>query len=155
MTMMQELRTREAPRSAHEMKRFFYTNILPEQVPKGTDFGFETAGLGMNTGGDAESRKERMDAPGTFVASRLTERVIRKELRSAALQHPATILPLAIGALSLFHLVGISPFLGQALWARCGNSGCWLILLDLLHSARCGIREKGPGNHVGTGPGKP
>ena len=58
-----------------------------------------------------------MDDPGSSVSSALTERAIRKELRSAALQHPATILPLAIAVLSLFHLVGISPFSGQASWA--------------------------------------
>ena len=43
-------------------------------------------------------------------AGRLSEESIRKELRSEALQHPATMIPLALAGLSLIHLMGISPF---------------------------------------------
>ncbi len=48
---------------------------------------------------------------------RLSEESIRKELRSEALQHPATMIPLALAGLSLIHLMGISPFPVGALWA--------------------------------------
>ena len=47
----------------------------------------------------------------------LSEVSIRKVLRSEALQHPATLIPLALAGLSLIHLIGISPFPIGALWA--------------------------------------
>ncbi len=50
-------------------------------------------------------------------AGRLSEESIRKELRSEALQHPATMIPLALAGLSLIHLIGISPFPVGARWA--------------------------------------
>ena len=50
-------------------------------------------------------------------AGRLSEESIRKELRSEALQHPATMIPLALAGLSLIHLMGISPFPVGAFWA--------------------------------------
>ena len=50
-------------------------------------------------------------------AGRLSEESIRYELRSEALQHPATLIPLALAALSLIQLIGISPFPIGALWA--------------------------------------
>ena len=50
-------------------------------------------------------------------AGLLSEESIRKELRSEALQHPATMIPLALAGLSLIHLMGISPFPVGARWA--------------------------------------
>ncbi len=50
-------------------------------------------------------------------AGRLSEESIRKELCSEALQHPATMIPLALAGLSLIHLMGISPFPVGAFWA--------------------------------------
>jgi len=47
----------------------------------------------------------------------LSEPAIRRELRSAAMQHPATILPFTLCILSIIYLLLLSPVLGGALWA--------------------------------------
>ena len=47
----------------------------------------------------------------------LSEESIRKGLRSEAVQHPATVIPLALAGLSLIHLLEISPFPIRAMWA--------------------------------------
>jgi hypothetical protein len=48
---------------------------------------------------------------------RVSERTIRNALRLVALQHPITVLSLAIAAVSLIHLIGFSPFPFPNIWA--------------------------------------
>ena len=74
-------------------------------------------------------------------AGRLSEESIRKELRSEALQHPATMIPLALAGLSLIHLMGISPFPVGAFWAiilligsLAAGAGCFFWIYSVQHA---------------------
>ena len=61
--------------------------------------------------GDDASRQDRNTADlQKSSLEDLTEASIRKTLRSEALQHPATLIPLGLAGLALIHLSGISPF---------------------------------------------
>ena len=51
------------------------------------------------------------------VAGSLSEPAIRRQLLSDAVQHPATLLPLAVSTASAIYLVVLSPVLGRAPWA--------------------------------------
>jgi len=47
----------------------------------------------------------------------LSDRAIRKRMRSEALQHQATLLPLTVSFLCVIYLLMLSPILGGILWA--------------------------------------
>ena len=55
---------------------------------------------------------------------RVSERTIRNALRLVALQHPITVLSLAIAAVSLIHLIGFSRWLWRCSFRR-------FVLLDI------------------------
>ncbi|PKB79812.1 MAG: hypothetical protein BZY88_11255 [SAR202 cluster bacterium Io17-Chloro-G9] len=52
-----------------------------------------------------------------MVNSGISERAIRNALRFAALQHPVTVPFLAVGTVSLIHLISLSPFPIPKIWA--------------------------------------
>lgn len=58
-----------------------------------------------------------MDDQWSSLNSRVSERAIRNALRLAALQHPVSVLSLALAAVSLIHLIGFSPFPLPKIWA--------------------------------------
>lgn len=62
-------------------------------------------------GGNTQSKRQVTDAPPSSVES-LSEKAIRKGLRSDAMQHPTTILPFALCILSFIYLVLYSPVFG-------------------------------------------
>ena len=47
----------------------------------------------------------------------LSERAIRRRMRSDALQHPATLLPLTVFIMSIIYLLLLSPLLGGGIGA--------------------------------------
>ena len=67
----------------------------------------------VNLGHESEvsARAETMPRAG------LSERAIRRQLLAGALQHPATLLPLAASAMTTIWLVLLSPVVGAGLWA--------------------------------------
>ena len=65
----------------------------------------------MNMRRDTESGSHIADDLRSSAVENLSEASIRKQLRSEAVQHPATLIPLALAGLSMIHLIGISPFL--------------------------------------------
>ncbi len=65
---------------------------------------------------DTESGRHIADDLRSSAVENLSEASIRKQLRSEAVQHPATLIPLALAGLSMIHLIGISPFLIGPLW---------------------------------------
>ena len=69
----------------------------------------------MNKRGDTESECQSADALRLLVV--LSESSIRKGLRSEAVQHPATLVPLALAGLAAILLIDISPFQIPILWA--------------------------------------
>ena len=54
-----------------------------------------------------------MDDRWSSFNSGVSERMIRNALRLAALQHPMTVLALAVAAVSLIHLIGL-----RQVWAH-------------------------------------
>ncbi len=78
---------------------------------------------------DASRRDRDAAALQKFSVEDLTEASIRKTLRSEALQHPATLIPLGLAGLSLIQLIGISPF-------PIGALGAIVLLVGSLSLAR-------------------
>ncbi len=66
--------------------------------------------------GDNESESQSADDLRRSSAD-LSEPSIRKQLRSEAMQHPATLLPLGLAGLAVILLIDISPFQIPILWA--------------------------------------
>ena len=62
------------------------------------------------------SRKDSSESAQPFTPQYLSEASIRRELRLGALQHPATLLPLSICAMSVIFILLLSPLFGW-LWA--------------------------------------
>ncbi len=66
--------------------------------------------------GDTEAEHQRGDDLRRSSGD-LSEPSIRRQLRSEAMQHPATLVPLALAGLSVILLLDISPFQIPILWA--------------------------------------
>jgi len=64
-----------------------------------------------------QSKTQVADDSQTSLVESLSEKTIRKELRSAALQHPVTILPFALCILSIIYLVLFAPAFGGTMAA--------------------------------------
>ena len=97
---------------------------------------------GMNMRGDTESGRQSTADLQSSAVENLSEASIRKQLRSGAVQHPATLIPLAVAGLSLIHLIGISPFPIGAFWAiivligsLAAGSGSFFLIYSIRHDA--------------------
>lgn len=64
-----------------------------------------------------QSSKQTVEDSQSSIVESLSEKTIRKELRSAALQHPTTILPLTLCTLSIIYLTLFAPAFGGAMAA--------------------------------------
>jgi hypothetical protein len=71
----------------------------------------------MNAHDKAEAKRRSTENSKSLPVGSLSELAIRKELRSDALQHPATILPLTLCILAILYLVLLSDIFGKALGA--------------------------------------
>ena len=92
------------------------------------------------------------------VAGSLSEPAIRRQLLSDAVQHPATLLPLAVSTASAIYLVVLSPVLGRAPWAvwiarAVRPRGSSLVRLALHVPLHRGVRPEGSGAHGAGGRG--
>ena len=90
---------------------------------------------------NAESKIQSIDDSRSSLVESLSEPAIRRELRSAAMQHPATIFPFTLCILSIIYLLLLSPVLGGALWAiillSCSGAvavGCFFWLYSIRYS---------------------
>jgi len=68
-------------------------------------------------GDNAESKRQARAGSLSAPVEGLSERAIRKQLRSDAMQHPTTILALGVAVVSLIYLLLVSPLLGGSLGA--------------------------------------
>ena len=66
----------------------------------------------MNDYGRSEERRE---SPQTITPDDLSDAAIRRQLRLDALQHPATLLPLAVAIMATVFILVLSPLFGW-LW---------------------------------------
>ena len=69
----------------------------------------------MKGNSDPEEKLSRRPSP--LTTESLSEPAIKRQLLSDAVQHPATLLPLATFVMSVLYLVLVSPILGGAPWA--------------------------------------
>ena len=63
------------------------------------------------------SRTQVNEAPHPTAPQSLSESAIRRQLRSDAVQHPATVLPIGVCAMSAIYLLILSPVFGGGIWS--------------------------------------
>ena len=67
--------------------------------------------------GSPEPDVRLRNGPGLTAMESLSEPAIRRRMLGDAVQHPATLLPLAVAILSVLYLSLVSPMVGGGLWA--------------------------------------
>ena len=71
----------------------------------------------MTTRDKTKAKRQSTENSKSLPVESLSELAIKRELRSEALQHPATILPLTLCILAILYLVLLSDIFGKALGA--------------------------------------